>query len=309
MVVRSFVGRTAILGLLATLAVFYPGSICFAQKAAAELKKPAEQKSKYLRIERDAKNKPIALQTAVVQFVPAGDKFADCVVDLVGAVHVADAAYYEKLNKEFEKYDAVMYELVAPEGTRVPKGGKSRSGHPIGMIQNSMKDILGLEHQLEHIDYTRENLIHADMSPDQFSESMRERDESFVEMYFRVVGASMAAQSSMQGGEVGMLLALFSGKPNVGLKRAFAEQFQNMDWMMGAVEGEKGSTIISERNRVALEGMKKQLDKGKKKLAVFYGAGHLDDMAKRMERDYGFKVGEIRWIEAWDLRDNKDDDI
>ena len=48
----------------------------------------------------------------------------DVVVDLIGAVHVGEKAYYEALNKQFEDYDAVLYELVAPEGTRVPKGAK-----------------------------------------------------------------------------------------------------------------------------------------------------------------------------------------
>ena len=51
------------------------------------------------------------------------------VVDLIGAVHVGEKSYYEALDKQFEDYDAVLYELVAPEGTRVPKGSKP-GGHP-----------------------------------------------------------------------------------------------------------------------------------------------------------------------------------
>lgn len=309
MLFRSFRGFYALVAIFYGLASF--PQLLMSQEAPAKLSKEgATQKSKYLRIERDEKGKPLALQTAIAQFTPATDKYAGAVVDLIGAVHVADIAYYEKLNKEFENYDVVLYELVAPEGTRVPKGGGSRSGHPIGMIQNGMKDMLGLEHQLEHIDYTKDNLVHADMSPEQFSESMTARDESFVEMYFRVVGASIAAQSRMaadgSGGEFAVLMALIRHEPSMALKRTFAEQFQNMEWMMGAVEGEKGSTIIGERNRVALEGLKKQLDLGKKKIAVFYGAGHLDDMSKRMEKDFGFKQSSIRWVQAWDLRDAKD---
>ena len=42
------------------------------------------------------------------------------VVDLVGAVHLGDKAYYERLNELFENYDAVLYEFVAPEGYEVP---------------------------------------------------------------------------------------------------------------------------------------------------------------------------------------------
>ena len=35
-------------------------------------------------------------------------------VDLVAAVHIAEKSYYEQLNREFEGYDAVLYELGGP---------------------------------------------------------------------------------------------------------------------------------------------------------------------------------------------------
>ena len=104
-------------------------------------------------------------------------------VDLIGAVHVGDKAYYDKLNELFEKYEVVLYELVAPEGTRIPKGGrKAGSGHPIGMMQEGMSSILELRHQLDCVDYTKDNLIHADMTPDEFSKTMDERGESFFNL-------------------------------------------------------------------------------------------------------------------------------
>ena len=40
----------------------------------------------------------------------------DVTIDLIGAVHIGEKAYYDKLNKEFEQYDVLLYELVAPEG-------------------------------------------------------------------------------------------------------------------------------------------------------------------------------------------------
>src|ERR1700743_2439159 len=33
-------------------------------------------------------------------------------VDLIGAVHVGEKAYYDELNKQFEGYDAMLYEMV-----------------------------------------------------------------------------------------------------------------------------------------------------------------------------------------------------
>ena len=63
----------------------------------------------------------------------------------------------------------VLYELVAPEGTKIPKGGGEGSGSFVSTMQKAMKDLLQLEFQLEIVDYTRKNLVHADMSPEQFS--------------------------------------------------------------------------------------------------------------------------------------------
>ena len=56
----------------------------------------------------------------------------------------------------------------------MPRPGDSGSNHPISLLQNGMKDLLELEFQLKGIDYTRKNMVHADMSPDQFAESMQQ---------------------------------------------------------------------------------------------------------------------------------------
>ena len=67
--------------------------------------------ARFIRILRNENREPVALQTAVVKYVPASsEKGAE--IDLVAVVHIGEKAYYERLNKEFEKYDVVLYELV-----------------------------------------------------------------------------------------------------------------------------------------------------------------------------------------------------
>ncbi len=69
--------------------------------------------------------------------------------------------------------------------------------------------------------------------------------------------------------------------------------------MTAVLEGPKGSTLIGERNKRALDVLKKQIASGKKKIAVFYGAGHMVDMEKRLratsrsnrQRPNGYKHG------------------
>ena len=66
-----------------------------------------------------------------------------------------------------------------------------------------------------------------------------------------------------------------------------AEQFEGMDGELSALEGPEGSTLISGRNEVALDGLRKQIAAGKRKIAIFYGGGHMADMQKRLEADFG----------------------
>ena len=45
-----------------------------------------------------------------------------------------------------------------------------------------------------------------------------------------------------------------------------------------------------------------QIKAGKTKLGIFYGAGHLPDMEKRLLSDFGFQRDSDRWLTAWDMR-------
>jgi hypothetical protein len=281
-----------------------------AERAAARAKQAADRKAaeKFLRIVRDAGGDPQSMQTSIVSYKPKDAARDGLIVDLIGAVHVGDGAYYDKLNKAFEKYDVVLYELVAPEGTKIPKGGRTDgAGHPVGALQQGLKNILDLEFQLEKVDYTKKNLVHADMSPEEFAKTMEARGESWVQMFFRMMGAAMAQQAGKKGGasDAEILFALLSPDRAFKLKRVMAQQFEDLGGTMSMLEGPKGSTIIGERNRKAFEVLKKEIAAGKKKIAVFYGAGHLPDMERRLANDFQLHPGDVKWIEAWDLRQKK----
>jgi hypothetical protein len=261
---------------------------------------------KFLRVIRTDKGVVTGMETSIARYVPSDATKKGPIVDLISAVHVGEKAYYKALDKSFENYDVVLYELVAPEGTRVPKGGGERRGVVSG-IQGGMKDILALEFQLEQVDYTKKNLVHADMSPDQFASAMKDRGESMTSMIFKMMGASMAMQSEMQakgqgGAEMEMLFALFDPTNRaLKLKRAMAVQFENMDNLSLMFGGKDGSTIIEGRNVAALDVLKKQIADGKQKIGIFYGGGHMPDMEKRLLKDFGMKFENEEWLEAWSM--------
>jgi hypothetical protein len=267
--------------------------------------KPAEAKPKFLRVVRDDKKQPLTLDTIIASYKSKDPAQGDVQVDLIGAVHVGDKAYYDSLNKQFEQYDALLFELVAPKDTKIPKNRPKGATSAVGAMQVGMKEALDLEYQLDCIDYSKANFVHADMSPEEFSKTMDKRGESFAKMYFRAMGYSMSRQSNHAGMEFKMLFALLSKNRSQVLKAALAEQFDDLDFQIGAIEGPEGSTILTERNIKALEVLKRELAGGKKKLAIFYGAAHLPDMEKRLLADFNMQRTGESWLVAWDMQPKK----
>lgn len=264
---------------------------------AADAKKETDA-PEFVRVKNDANGKPEALQTAIAHYT---SKDGTLKIDLVGAVHIGEGDYYKDLNKRFKGYDAVMYELVAPEGTRVPKGHKG-TGSPVSSLQNGMKDMLELEFQLEKVDYTPDNFVHADMSPEEFAKDMEERGDSILGMFARAMGQGIVQQSKGGGTDAAMMMALFSNDRALKLRRVFATQMSDMGGQMRAIEGKNGSTIISQRNAKALEVMGKSIKDGKKNVAVFYGAGHLEDMHERLLKDFDVELKSVEYLNAWRLQ-------
>lgn len=292
--------RAAVLGLLAVLA--WQAFTAASEKDAVSAKSD-EDKQPFLRVRLDEQQQPIALETAIVSYAGKNDSGRDVVVDLVGVVHIGDKAYYRNLNKLFESYDAVLYELVAPKGTKVPKGGgEKKIRHPLTAVQRGMQSVLQLDYQLDHVDYTKPNFVHADMSPDEFSASMKERDESFLKMFFRMLGQSAAMQGHPGTvNDAELLSALFAKNRALTLKRLMARQFEQMELMLTGFNGPDGSTIITERNKKAMSVLKGELGTEKSRIAIFYGAGHLSDMDERMRSRFGMTRGESRWLTAWSM--------
>ena len=273
----------------------------------SEAKKADKPATSFLRIIRDLDGTPLALQTSVVRFVKATPKKSDdepeLIVDLIGAVHVGDTEYYKSLNKEFQQYDALLYELVAPTGTRVPRGGAGRSSHPVGAMQRGLQTALDLDYQLDRVDYHRPNFVHADMSPEQFAKSMEDRNESVWGMMIKMLDQGMKKQQKLAGrtSDAEIMSAMFDPNGGLALKRVMADQFEDIGDALSPFQGEEGSTILTERNKVALDVLKREIAVGKQKLGIFYGAAHLEDMEQRLLKEFGLKRESERWLTAWNM--------
>jgi hypothetical protein len=226
----------------------------------------------------------------------------------VAAVHLGGADYYETLDRLFAEYDAVLYELVAPPNER-PRPGRKPAG-AIGSAQQGLTKLLGLEFQLERIDYTAANFVHADLSPQQFQQAMKKRGESWWSMFTKIMQESMAraerGETTAPEVGVGELFGLLFGggaDRQIRLRRLMAEQFTDMDVLTNAFGGEEGSSLITDRNAAALAVLEKRIAAGDRRIAIFYGAAHMDDFDRRLQEDFALQPGETVWLEAWDLRE------
>lgn len=267
--------------------------------------KPSDKVEPFIRISKGDNNKAKALETSVVRFEgQPGTAYEGRIVDLFGVVHIGQKEYYDEIDRLLATYDVVLYELVAPDGTRIrPEDLKERRS-VLASMQTGMKDMLNLEYQLEHIDYMAENFRHADMSPEEFVADMDSRGDGLWKMAARMMGAGLASQQAGDG-SAGLLIALMSDNRAMLMKQALAKQLVDVDVAMAGLDDASGeNTLIKGRNRKAFEVLKEELDAGKKTVSVFYGAGHLDDMAKRLEEDFGMKSKSTKWLQAWDLQRN-----
>ncbi len=259
----------------------------------------------FMRIRYNSKRQPVALETSVTRYVTTNDQGQRVTVDLIGAVHIGEKSYYEALNKQFENYDPLLYELVAPEGTVIPKGGRSETEgtglNPIAAMQVGMQSMLGLQFQLDHIDYTKDNFRHADMSPEEFGESMKNNEESIMKMVFKAMGRGMAQSGASGMSDFDLLLIAFADDREMKMRQLFAQQIEEMEGGMSIFEGKDGSTIIDHRNAKVMEILRSELIAGKTKIAIFYGAGHLPDMQRRLTSDFHMTRAGQFWLTAWRL--------
>jgi hypothetical protein len=294
-----------------------PGKASGNDSAETARRKPTESgPTKFLRVVRDDSGKPLAMQTAITRYRP--DQ-GELVIDLIGAVHIGEGKYYRQLNDQFELYDAVLYELVAPQGTRVPAGGKKPSqglASPLDLVswmQGQAKSSLGLESQLEKVDYQKSNFIHADLSPTDMSRKMSERGDTPLTIGLSAITEIMrqqnkasdsagkrdadgAAASQLSSGNFLEVL----GDP-LKMKLMMAEQFAQTGVMDTGLGATLNQLLIADRNEAAIKVLHQQIAGGKTKIAIFYGAAHMPDFEKRLMKELGLSQTKQVWVDAWDL--------
>jgi hypothetical protein len=253
---------------------------------------------------RYQKTSPAKLETAIVTMrAPGGQS-----LDLVSAVHLGEASYYQALNTRFKSYDAVLYELILPEevaGQRLPS--KMEASGALSGMQGMMGRALGLTTQLDNIDYSPKNFVHADLTQEGLSRSMAARQESLMTYFQKLLLSSNSTGATTDLGvteqELATLdfMAILSGtataKDRRTLKKIMATTMTSSDGAMNAL----GDTaLLNERNKAALKVVDTQVAAGKRKMALFYGAAHMPELETSLTKKGWKRVG-ATWIDAWTI--------
>ena len=243
----------------------------------------------FIRVEEDAK--AAQLQTAVTRYEKDGAK-----VDLIGAVHIGDQAYYQALNKRFEGYEVLLFEMIGGEGIRPgpqpePDPDARLSTNPLRLIYGKAARLLKLTGQVDHIDYHAKNFLHADLTAREFTAMQAERGESILDF------ALSTQDGAIPPNPVEFVLGLVAGRADL-LKLSVIHTLGGGDDQIAALAGD--NVIIGDRNVRCLEVLEREIAAGRKNIGIFYGAAHFPDMEKRLI-EIGFTRGPQEWMTAWNV--------
>ena len=73
------------------------------------------------------------------------------------------------------------------------------------------------------------------------------------------------------------------------LKLTLAKQFASGGALEAGLGGTLNQILIQDRNQAAMKVLESEIQKGNKKLAIFYGAAHMPDFEKRLFDEFGMR--------------------
>lgn len=174
-----------------------------------------------------------------------------------------------------------------------------------GSLQGQLASALGLKFQLEVMDYDRPNWRCSDMSMDELDRALEKHDLAVAPLQDMLEGSSLPAHLiKAMLGLMKLLNALTEGGASDLLKVMLIEMLGDerlIDQAMAQFGRGFGDVIIGERNQVVIDDLKQIIQDEPEigTIAVFYGAGHMTDLAARLKEQLGYEpTGEPEWVTA-----------
>ena len=320
--------------MLAGLLASGTGPAALAQVAAND--KPAAALARftaepYMRVTNGATG-AVELQVAVRKLVPTNG--TGPVIWLTGASHIGETNYYAQLQKHLDAQALVLFEGVhagrKPAGTNasaaetppvkpMPEPAAQAAGRT--SLQKDLAESLGLVFQLEAINYARANFRNSDLSVAELQELMEKDDapepaapdsprekrknEAFDTLLKAMEGGSLfgtllKAGFKLVGGnpklqamtKLALVEALGSIRGDLSRMKSLPEDVQRLM-----------EVLIQSRNDAVLKDLRAELKRATPpaSISVFYGAGHMDDLERRIRREFGYRPDNDLWLPAFSV--------
>ncbi|MGE0191005.1 MAG: hypothetical protein AB7T63_03090 [Planctomycetota bacterium] len=273
-----------------------------ADVATVERRADAPKAGQHLRYREPTDTTPGGLDVAVTTWLaPDGPR-----VDLVGAVHLADEAFFRAAQRRLDRVDVTLFEAVLPEGATtkdLENGTTSSANEPLRALQTRMAKWLGLTFQLEGIDYTRPHFVHADMTAEELTAAMGGEPGDEVKLPASMKMAMRLLE--MVGPMMDRLMS--DDERSLPLRRRLKRQLASVlggtevQGMLGALGARMTDVLLHRRNDVALAKVDEiRAAKDVRSIAVFYGAAHMEGIEKGLEAR-GYRRGGAEWLAAWSV--------
>jgi hypothetical protein len=270
------------------------------------------------------------LQTLSQQYVPANG--VGPIIWLIGVAHLGTKEYYGDLQKRLDSQTSVLFEGVG--GDELTKGAKldTDSG-----LQSQLARALGLVFQLDAIDYQRPNFHNSDLTPDRLNQAIARRavpkpgekgatlpepadpaptstqreagtTPKVDNQTYKMLMDALHGEGEMAE-TMGNMTALIGSTPEMRettklmLLEALGQAGELLDLAKSMSPELKDlfEVLITERNAEVLTQLESQVQKlgAAQSVAVFYGAAHMDELAKRLTENLNYKPATQLWDTAF----------
>lgn len=262
----------------------------------------AAEPTDFIRVVEDEKQ--AQLQTSITTY-----RKGDTSITLIGAIHIADEDYFQALNKEFTKYPVLLFELIGGENAAKTLNGKpgekeeAADGRPaegLRGLYGSFASTMQLAEQIDLIDYTKENFVHADLTMAEYQKLTEGKSDEVLAFALQTsVKGSEISGKPFGGMDMGLVMRAILSGDSTGLKLQYMTLMEQGDESTAALTGK--NLVISDRNDKCFAVLAEQRKKGAQKIGIFYGAAHFPDMERRLLAD-GFEQVQHDWLTAWHVK-------
>ncbi len=262
----------------------------------------------------------LSLQIALRKFMPRSGRGA--AVWLSGVSHIGESNYYAGLQRHLDAQSLVLYEGVGARDRTLRFDPNEQSS-----IQHTLATSLGLVFQLTAIDYDRRHFRNSDLTVPELQRMLAgdPRPASPPAGSTNDTSGEGGRSDGEESPEFRELMGVMNGSSVLGMLVHLGVRFLGsspklqamtklaMIETLGSFKGDLAevksvppelqrlmTVIVRGRNDVVMRDLRQNLRNARsgQSISVFYGAGHMADLEKRLVDDLGYRQHDEIWMTA-----------